>query len=209
MSDTLVIDSVQIAQWQAQEDFDYNRELVDDGTSFTQWLMLRLDELINDIIGEAAGNAVVQWLLVGVGVGVLGLIAWYIWRYHPGLFMLQEHEGTDYGESEDNIYGVDFDTALSRTLGQGNYREAIRLLYLQTLKHLSDAQLIDWQLYKTPTQYVREFSTSGSGSSGGAAVASFRTLTTHFLRIRYGNFPANRELYDELSQLGKEVRGES
>ena len=32
-----------------------------------------------------------------------------------------------------------------------------------------------------------------------------RTLTAHFLRVRYGNFPATRPLYDEVEQLGKEV----
>ena len=37
-----------------------------------------------------------------------------------------------------------------------DYREAVRLLYLQTLKQLSDGKRIDWQLYKTPTQYIYE-----------------------------------------------------
>ena len=51
MSDTLVIDSVQIARWQAQNDFDYNRELVGGGMTFTQWLTMQLNELL-DRIGE-------------------------------------------------------------------------------------------------------------------------------------------------------------
>ena len=42
-----------------------------------------------------------------------------------------------------------------------------------------------------------------------ANIAAFRTLTAHFLRVRYGNFPATRPLYDEVEKLGKEVARES
>ena len=42
MSDTLVIDSVQITQWQSQRDFDYNRELVGDDMTFYEWLIQKI-----------------------------------------------------------------------------------------------------------------------------------------------------------------------
>ena len=205
MQDTLVIDSAQIAQWQAQQDFDYNRELVGDGMTFTQWLLMQLREFLYDLLGEAAKNSITQWMLAIAGVVVVGVVVWYLWRYHPGLFKRQGNVQQAYGDVEDNIYGVDFDTAISRAVGREDYREAIRLVYLQTLKTLADANLIDWQLYKTPSQYVREL-TASPLSNGGAA---FRTLTAHFLRVRYGNYQATRQLYDELCQLGKEVYRES
>ena len=95
---------------------------------------------------------------------------------------------------EDTIYGIDFDAIISQALGREDYREAIRMIYLRTLKALSDSQQIDWQPFKTPSQYVREFD-----------AAAFRTLTSHFLRVRYGYFEATRQLCDEVEQLGKEV----
>ena len=205
MQDTLVIDSAQIAQWQAQQDFDYNRELVGDGMTFTQWLLMQLREFLYDLLGEATKNSITQWMLAIAGVVVVGVVVWYLWRYHPGLFKCQGNVQQAYGDVEDNIYGVDFDTAISRAVGREDYREAIRLVYLKTLKTLADANLIDWQLYKTPSQYVRELAASPL-SNGGAA---FRTLTAHFLRVRYGNYQATRQLYDELCQLGKEVYRES
>ena len=60
MPDTLVIDSAQIAQWQAQQDFDYNRELVGGGMTFTEWLMMQVREFLNDIFGGAVNSTVVQ-----------------------------------------------------------------------------------------------------------------------------------------------------
>ena len=206
MPDTLVIDSAQIAQWQAQNDFDYNRELAGGGMSFTEWLMMQLREFL---FGDVVGSTLANWLLTLLAIAVLGIIVWYLWRYHPGLFRRQEQLLSDYDDSEDNIYGVDFDAAIAQSLSREDYREAIRLSYLQTLKALTDAHLIDWQLFKTPTQYVRELNASSLGSDGAASKTAFRTLTTHFLRVRYGNFPATRPLYDEVEALRKEVARES
>ena len=194
MSDTLTIDSAQIAQWQAQNDFDYNREVVGGGVTFTEWLMENLNELLRDLFGQTWRSDYTWLVLAVVGAVVVGIVVWYVWRFHPGIFMRQKDEQT-YEETEDTIYGVDFDRVISQALGREDYREAIRMTYLQTLKALSDSQQIDWQPFKTPSQYVRELSDS----------AAFRMLTAHFLRVRYGNFAATRQLYDEVEQLGKEV----
>ena len=182
--------------------------------TFTEWLMMQVREFLNGIFGDAVNSTVVQWVLAILAVGVLGFIAWYLWRQNNGIFRRQEQVEAAYDDTEDTIYGVDFGTAIRQAVANSNFREAIRLRYLQTLKALTDASLIDWQPFKTPTQYVREFSAACSLCSGGAAAptaataaapAAFRTLTAHFLRVRYGNFPATRPLYDEVEQLGKEV----
>ena len=197
MKDTLVIDSAQIAQWQTQQDFDYNRELVGGGMTFTEWMMAQINELLHDLFGQAWRNDYTWWALAIVGAVLVGIVVWYVWRFHPGLFMRQRDERT-YEEMEDTIYGIDFDAIISQAVGREDYREAIRMVYLRTLKALSDSQKIDWQPFKTPSQYVREFD-----------AAAFRTLTSHFLRVRYGYFEATRQLYDEVENLGKEVPHES
>ena len=193
MKDTLVIDSAQIAQWQTQQDFDYSRELAGGGMTFTEWMMAQINELLRDLFGQAWRSDYTWWGLAIVGAVVVGIGIWYVWRFHPGLFMRQRDEQT-YEEMEDTIYGIDFDAIISQALGREDYREAIRMIYLRTLKALSDSQQIDWQPFKTPSQYVREFD-----------AAAFRTLTSHFLRVRYGYFEATRQLCDEVEQLGKEV----
>jgi hypothetical protein len=96
---------------------------------------------------------------------------------------------------EDTIYGVDFALKIASSLSRHDYREAIRLLYLQTLKQLSDEKRIDWQLYKTPTQYIYE-----------VRMPAFQRLTHHFLRVRYGNFEATEELFQTMLSLQGEVK---
>ena len=68
------------------------------------------------------------------------------------------------------------------------------MIYLQTLKALSDSAQIDWQPYKTPTQYSKEVTTG-----------DFRTFTNHFLRVRYGNFEATQVLSVEMKRLQTEI----
>ena len=194
MKDTLVIDSAQIAQWQAQNDFDYSREMAGGGMTFTEWMMEQINELLRSLFGQAWRSDYTWWGLAIAGAVIVGIVVWYVWRFHPGIFMRKEAEQRAHEDMEDTIYGVDFDAVISQSLGCENYREAIRMVYLRTLKALSDSRQIDWQPFKTPSQYVREFD-----------AAAFRTLTAHFLRIRYGNFAATRQLYDEVEQLGKEV----
>ena len=167
--------------------------------TFTEWMMQQLNELLQSLFGQAWRSDYTWWTLTAVGALIVGIAVWYVWRFHPGLFMRKEDEQQAYEETEDTIYGVDFDAVISQSLSRGDYREAIRMVYLRTLKALSDSQQINWQLFKTPSQYVRELPDS----------AAFRMLTAHFLRVRYGNFSATRQLFDEVENLGKEVTRES
>ena len=100
-----------------------------------------------------------------------------------------------YTVEEDTIYGVDFPKGIDEALSRRDYREAIRLLYLQTLKLLADRKRIDWQLYKTPTQYLHE-----------VRLPAFRQLTDHFMRVRYGNFEATEALFHSMLALQEEIR---
>ena len=100
-------------------------------------------------------------------------------------------------DGNETIYGIDFDAEIAKALAASNYRQAVRYLYLKTLRRLSDAGHINWQPSKTPSQYVYEVQRD-----------EFRQLTQHFLRVRYGNFEATRELYDEMLRLSKEGGGE-
>ena len=105
-----------------------------------------------------------------------------------GLFGRGKNDRLDYEVEEDTIYGIDFDKAIRQALERKDYREAVRLKYLQTLKMLTENGRIDWQLHKTPTQYTYECTDE-----------AFLRMTRHFLRIRYGNFEATPEVYEELA----------
>lgn len=98
-----------------------------------------------------------------------------------------------YDESLENIHEISFEDEISNTLQNGNYRLAVRLLYLQTLKYLSDKEIIDWLPNKTNLAYVREM----QGENGHAA---FANLTYQFEYIWYGDFPVDKTAFAQIQQ---------
>ena len=193
-ADTLVCDTAQIAVWQSESAYDYNRELITPDINIIEWINRQFAELLRKIFGSRFSEEYSELILICIAIVILLLIIWLIYRRRPGLFMRSPEKTLAYTVGEDTIYGVDFPKGIADALARKDYREAVRLLYLQTLKQLSDIKRIDWQPYKTPTQYNAE-----------VRMPAFRQLTNHFLRVRYGNFEATEELFYVMQTLQKEI----
>ena len=188
-ADTLVCDTMQIAAWRQDGAYDYDRELVSQD-SLGQWLLARLNELLMQILDSRAAELLTRPVLIAIGVAVVAVILWFVYKNRPELFSFRRKTAAGGEVQEETIYGIDFDREIRGATARGNWQEAVRYVYLKTLRYLSDHQRINWQLYKTPTEYVYEESHP-----------AFRQLTTHFLRVRYGNFEATEALYDEVRRL--------
>ena len=190
-SDTLHIDSAQIIVWQNDSRYDYDREIVGGSQNLLEWIAALISQWVNDIFGTVLDNDVVYYALVVMGgLAVIGL-GWLLWIKRFSLFYGKSHdEALDYEVVEDTIYGVDFDADLREALATKDYRQAVRLLYLQTLLYLQNAGQIDWQPSKTPTQYMRQVSQP-----------AFSQLTGIFIQVRYGNFEASEELFQRMKAL--------
>lgn len=193
-NDTLVCDTAKIALLQSDPAYDYNRELITPELNLFEWLSRQFGELLRKIFGSRFAEEYSTLILVCIAIILLLLIIWFVYKKRPELFMMSKKTSLPYTVEEDTIYGVDFPGGIADALSRQDYREAVRLLYLQTLKQLSDAERIDWQLYKTPTQYIYE-----------VRLPAFRQLTNQFLRVRYGNFEATEELYRSMLALQGEI----
>ncbi len=191
-SDTLSLDTLQLAQWRTRNDYDYDREIAGGGRSVMEWLAETIERWIDDSFGAVISHDTVYYTLVALGGMLVLLTLVVLWRRNGLLFTriggatAAAPEATE----EDTIYGIDFDAELQRALQRSDYRQAVRLCYLQTLAGLSEHKRIDWQPQKTPSQYVREL--------GNAA---FEQLSRHFIRVRYGNFEATPQRFAEMQQL--------
>ena len=198
-ADTLVCDTARVAFWQSNPDYDYNRELMTPEIDIYGWLSMQLSKLLRAIFGSRFADEYSGIILIIIAILILLLILWFLYKKRPELFMRSRRGPVNYSVHEDTIYGVDFDAEIRRAIDRKDYREAIRLLYLQTLKLLSDDGRIDWQLYKTPTEYIYEVKQE-------MLRTPFRNLTHGFLRVRYGNFPASESLFEELAALQTQIR---
>jgi hypothetical protein len=83
---------------------------------------------------------------------------------------------------EEDIHQIDFEMELQTAITNKNFRQAVRLSYLQLLKELTDRALIDWQPGKTNQIYVQELGNRPFSND-------FRNLTRLFEKVWYGAFP--------------------
>ncbi|HRK54595.1 MAG TPA: DUF4129 domain-containing protein [Cyclobacteriaceae bacterium] len=94
----------------------------------------------------------------------------------------------------ENIHEMDFDKLIQDALTQQKYREGIRLVFLQSLKLLTDKQYIHWHAGKTNHDYVDEL-------NSGELKANFNELSFYFDYAWYGNFPIREEAFTKTQQL--------
>ncbi|MGM9506245.1 DUF4129 domain-containing protein [Larkinella sp. GY13] len=125
-----------------------------------------------------------------------GLVVWLIIKAEiMGFIFSKKSQGAAlaYETLTENIHEIDFEQQINAAIDQRNYRLAVRLLYLQTLKHLSNHNLIDWKPNKTNRSYVYELAQSPKQPA-------FETLTTQFEYIWYGDFPITEERFKPLQE---------
>ena len=195
MNDTIIANQQVIDEFQSDGAYDYARELVPDHSAnlYEKIVDEGFEHVSQDThtLETTFNSELVLWIL---GVVALLLLAWLLWHARFKLFMKEEKAEDDYEVSLDDIHELDLDQLITEMRSQGNHLGLCRLLYLRTLKVVSDAGLVDWQRYKTPTQYAQELGDP-----------DFRTMTNHFLRVRYGKFGADQSLSQEMEQLGERV----
>ncbi len=197
-ADTLVCDTMQISAWQNDGAYNYHQELMGQQKSLMEWLMEKMMEVLQQILGSTLADQLSKPLLMMAGISLALVILWFVYKNRPELFSFIRKVKREEKMEDDSIYGVDFRERIHEAVSRTDWREAVRWAYLQTLKTLNDGGKIDWQPYKTPTQYVYEFRSK-----------AFRDMTNNFLRVRYGNFDADKPLYETMFRLQAEIGKET
>ena len=196
-TDTLTCDTARLARWLDDPDYAYARGLLTAGEGPLARLRRWLGEHLAEWFDWTLNDAQLNWMFVAVAVVCVLLLAWFVWRKHPGLFRSVGRNATPVAADEDTIYGIDFATETERAVARGDYHTAVRYTYLHTLKRLDDAHRISWQPYKAPNEYIYELR--------DADTDAFRRLTNAFLRVRYGNHVPTRAFYEETARLADAV----
>lgn len=177
----------QIAAYKADRDFQY--DLLDEPSSsawdrFWIWFWHKVME----VMGTPAGAATVKTVLFLIATGLIVLFIWNLSGMNKAGLWSKKNTGTGFSftVSDEDIHAIDFARTLQQAVLDGNYRLAIRLLYLHSLKQLSDRQLINWQINKTNTAYIDEL-------KDPALRQSFYRLTRQFESNWYGNVPIREQ----------------
>ena len=198
-ADTLVYDSAKIAEYQADKRFDYNSQLGVPEINLIEIILRWLSRVLSRFFDYGTAEGIARWVLIAVFILIVLFVIYFIYKKRPELFLREKKSPLPYEVEEENIYRIDFEKDLAAALAVGDFRSSIRILYLQTIRFFADKQWIDWQIYKTPTEYIYELKPANLKTP-------FRDFTNRFLQVRYGNFKATRELFDSMRRLHDELR---
>ena len=199
LSDTIIYDSVKIAEYQADARFDYNSQLDIPELNLMEIIFRWLSQMLSRFFDYSTAEGIARWILIAFVVFIILFVIYIIYKKRPELFMREKKSLLYYDIEEENIYRIDFEKDLAAALAADDFRSSIRILYLQTIRFMADKQWIDWKIYKTPTEYIYELKPTGLKTP-------FRDFTNRFLQVRYGNFKATRESFDSMCSLRDELK---
>ncbi|PZR26175.1 MAG: hypothetical protein DI535_15140 [Citrobacter freundii] len=133
----------------------------------------------------------ILWVIVVAGF--VTFLAVFLMNGNVGIFRrskaIREQEMTE--ENFDDIFSINYEQQIEKAAAAGNFNFGVRLLYLRLLRTLAERNIIEYKQERTnfdyllqvqPTKYYKDF---------------FR-LTRHYEYGWYGQFPMQREQFDQI-----------
>ena len=107
--------------------------------------------------------------------------------------------GFRYNALDENIHEMDFEKLIEEAIAKSDYRGGVRLVFLYSLKMLSDKNHIHWNQGKTNQDYLDELKLA-------ELKPGFSDLNYYFEYAWYGNFKINAEMFIHVQDIFKTWR---
>lgn len=193
-TDVVRLSEKDLSAYRSDSDFDY-KDNENKGLSlwdrFWIWVWDTIDKLFEKKSVRKGANIFV-WTL-----SIL-LILYAIYRFtgmeRRYFFRSAEPSTINFREAEEDIRNMDLPAAIAAAEQEGNYRLALRLQYLNSLKQLYAKKLIGYAMNKTNHDYAREL-------SGSRYSDSFARITLLYEFGWYGEFSVDRDMYQKIREI--------
>lgn len=129
-----------------------------------------------------------MWIVIVAGFA--GAIIWYLAGSNVGLFR-QKAKPLDTAQEEElpeDIFAINYQKEIDKAAAQGNYRLAIRLMYLRLLKDLTEHNIIQYKQDRTNFDYLLQLQPT-------AYYKDFFRVTRHYEYSWYGKFDVSADAY--------------
>jgi hypothetical protein len=160
---------------------------------FINWLMRKMNMDPGSVVGAFFNRTF--WFVIFFGL-IIFLIIKLFGSEIRAFFYRDRAVPLAMQTLEENINEIKFEDRISEAVKQGNYRYAVRLHYLQSLKDLNDRELIQWEKDKTNRDYYYEL-------SGKQIQGPFAGITTLFNWIWYGDKPVDQLSFQSVAEQFK------
>lgn len=174
----------------ADEDFDYSREVPPPPESLWQRIWRWIGKQINRLFSDHPVAIVIRYLILIFFVLFL-LIKIFQIRLGGFFYRSQKNKAPDVFAENENIHEIDLEEIISQHIAKGEYRKAVRYLYLKALKILDTAELINWKIEKTNHDYQRELQKQPFRQE-------FAALSALYEYVWYGNFLPERANFEQI-----------
>lgn len=165
-------------------------------TRFWDWFWRWIQNLIGEKKEPNSISPILKYsLLIVVIVGLVCIIVKLLGEDLSNIFIKKSKKlHLPFSETLENIHEISFDEEIGKALQNNNFRLAVRLLFLNTLKNLNDAKLIDWQIEKTNAAYLNELKSEDHKEY-------FSVLTRQFEYVWYGDSYINKQSFENIKTI--------
>ena len=174
-------------QYKGDKNFNYEENKHEHHTFWERFLRWLGERMTPKGLKGNYGSANMFWVIIElliVGAAVSLFIYFLLKSQGVSLFSKNSGGSLNLTESHEDISQMNFDELIAKAASGGQYRQAVRYLYLKSLKQLSDLDLIKWKADKTNLDYTIEMRHSPFSKV-------FSEITLLFDYAWYGNASIN------------------
>jgi hypothetical protein len=188
-----------LKQYQSGKDFIYSENSPDLSPTLWDRFWAWFWNLFTNTISDSRAGGFLKGLLIILGsLTVIFLIIKFVGMDAGYLLTGKSAQiAVPYNESPENIHEISFDEAIKNAVNNKDYRLAVRLLYLKSLKKLNDTGRITWIPNKTNSTYVNELKSADLQER-------FKLLTNRFEYVWYGGSDIDITLFEKINQSFKD-----
>jgi hypothetical protein len=186
-----------LEEFKSDPDYQYGRPR--QGLTLLQRVMIWIAMALAWLFQFLAETVLGQIIFYGLCAGLILYVVLKVLNIDARDLFYRTRASTriDFGLAEGNIHELDFEKLINDAIQGKEYRDGVRLLFLYSLKKLSDAHLIQWMPGKTNDEYMKELQRH-------PAKPRLQELRYYFDYTWYGHFEISGQTFAGVHQTFRE-----
>lgn len=155
---------------------------------------------VNDVKPNPVYQGLLWFLIIG---GFITFLVIYLANSNVGLLRRTKklHSEEEYTEEMDNIFAINYQKEIDKAISAGNYRLAVRLLFLKLLRQLSDKNVIQYKQDRTNFDYLMQLSNT-------SWYKPFFRIARNYEYVWYGKFDINENQFASIKNEFTNLEGQ-